>query len=183
VYAPGLYTGYGVKTLPAFEKESKKGRGMRRAAMLLVLLLLWAIGDGVANLRRHGSFKEAIAGPLFLTTGIGLSIIAPEMIVSVARISGVNAASWMGGLYETIFGFPSNLATGSSFDLQALLAYVHVFSENEGRIMTFAVALGTGMLVWQAWKSRSGSVLRGLSIFIFTFGFSRKYWFVLFLKS
>jgi len=136
---------------------------------MVPLLLLWAIGDGVANLRRHGSFKEAIAGPLFLTTGIGLSIIAPEMIVRLARISGVNAASWMGGLYETIFRFPSNLATGNSFDLQALLAYVHVFSENEGIIMTFAVALGTGMLAWQAWKSRSGSVLRGISILIFTF--------------
>ena len=140
--------------------------------IMVPLLVLWAIGDGVANLRRHGDFKEAITGPLFLTTGIGLSIIAPEMIVSVARISGVNAASWIGGLYETIFGFPSTLATGSSFDLQALLAYVHVFSENEGKIMTFAVVLGTGMLAWQAWKSRSGSVLRGLSIFIFTFGFS-----------
>tara|TARA_B100001964_G_scaffold210236_1_gene244414 strand:- start:31 stop:1029 length:999 start_codon:yes stop_codon:yes gene_type:complete len=139
---------------------------------MVSLLLLWSIGDAVAHLMEHRRFKEVITGPLFLITGMALSIVTPEVVVRVARIAGVPADSWLGGLHETIFNFPSFRTAGSSFDLQALLAYLHVFSDNEGKIMAFAVAIATGVLAWQAWETRSGSVLRGLSIFVFTAGFS-----------
>ncbi len=138
---------------------------------MVSLLLLWAIGHAVANLMEHRDFKEAMVGPICLITGMALSIITPEVVVRVVRIGGVPADSWWGGLYETIFRFPSLRATGSSFDPQALLAYLHVFSDNEGNIMAFAVAIGTGVLALQVWRSRSGSVLRGLSILVITFGF------------
>jgi len=138
---------------------------------MVLLLILWAIWDSIADRGGHRVFKERLAQPLTLAAGITLSMIVPETIIRIARLRGEAAPSWLGGLYETIFHFQSTADAGNTYDFGALFSYWNIFSTYEGKIISSALVIGTGMLAWQVRRSRSVSLLRGLSIFVFTFGF------------
>ena len=138
---------------------------------MVFLIILWAIWDSVADRSGRRVLKERLAQPLTVAAGVTFSIIVPETIIRIARLTGVAAPSWIGGLYETIFHFQSTADAGNTYDFGALFSYWKIFSTYEGKIISTALVIGTGMLAWHVRRSRSASLLRGLSIFVFTFGF------------